>query len=134
MSNTKYKPMEPLSDWVEYKLKTELLDPPVFRCRLRPVTELNMLDGMGFIPDLGKMGKATIEVAVEAVAEWDLAVEGTLIPLTPENKRGWLVPIIAEEVLEREPGMLLGICIVQDAKKRENFLKNSPATSPGGSK
>ena len=133
MSNVKYKPMEPLSDWLEYKLKTKELDPPVFRCRLRPVTELNMIDGYGLTPEF-KMGRATLEVAIEAVADWDLAVEGTPIPLTPENKRGWLVPILSEPVEGREPWMLLGIAIVQDAQNRENFLKNSPATLPGGSK
>jgi len=132
MSNVKYRPVEPLSDWMEYKLKTKELDPPVFRCRLRPVTELNMMDGIGLAPDF-KMGRATQEVAIEAVAEWDLAVEGIPIPLTPENKRGWLVPIIAEEVEGRGPGILLGIAIVQDAQSRENFLKNSPASSGGGS-
>jgi hypothetical protein len=115
--------MEPLTGWMEYRLVTTMLDPPVFRCRLRPVTELNMIDGLASEAADYRQGQATIDVAIAAVAEWDLAVGGTPIPLTNENKRGWLVPVIAEPV-EGRKGFLLGMCIVQDAQNRENFLKN----------
>jgi hypothetical protein len=134
MSNVKYRQIEPLTDWRSYELETTELDPPVFRCRLRPVTNLNLFDGAAAGGGVPKPGRTIQEVAIEAVADWDLAVEGVPIPLTPENKRGWLIPIIAEQVKGRELGVLLGIAIVQDAQNRENFLKNLPATSPGGSK
>jgi len=123
MANVKYKPMEPLTGWIEYQLATEQLDPPVFRCRLKPVDLFNLIDGL-VAGETPKMGQATLEAAVEAVAEWDLTVDGTPIPLTPENKMAWLRPIIAEPVANREGGLLLGIAILLDARDRENFLKN----------
>jgi hypothetical protein len=133
MSNVKYRQMNPTTDWIDYELVTKELDPPVFRCRLRPVTNLNLFDGASAGGGAPKPGRTIQEVAIEAVADWDLTIEGNPIPLTPENKRGWLIPIIGEQVKGREAGILLGIAIVQDAQKRENFLKNSPTTSPGGS-
>jgi len=121
MSNVKYKKLEQLSGWLEYKLLTDKLDPPVFKCRLRPVDAFNMMDG---IPADGKfkMGRATVEVVIEAVAEWDLMENGEPIPVTAETKAGYLRPIIAEVVEGRDT--LLGIAIVQDAQNRELFLKN----------
>ena len=130
MSDIKYKPIEALSGWMEYRLAaTDKLDPPVFRCRLRPVDTFNLIDG---IPADGKMkmGRATVEIAIDAIAEWDLAIEGVPIPLTSENKMGWLRPIIAEP-LDRPDKQLLGVAILLDAQNRENFLKNLSPSSPG---
>ena len=135
MSNIKYKPQAQLSGWMEYPLlgdrrddqgkllPSDKLDPPIFRCRLRPVDEFNMIDGFlegGKIKP--KMGRATVEVVMEAVAEWDLEENGTPIPCTSENKALYLRPIIADLVEGRNT--LLGIAIVQDAQNRESFLKN----------
>lgn len=123
MANIKYAPMEQLSCWLEYRLVTDKLDPPVFRCRLRPVTGLNLIDGY----DEGekfRLGKMTQEVAIEAVAEWDLANDGVPIPLTAENKTGLLIPIIDAQIEGKPSGYLLGVALIADAKKRENFLKN----------
>jgi hypothetical protein len=121
MSNIKYKKLEPLSGWMEYPLVTDKLDPPVFRCRLRPVDAFSMMDG---IPADGKfkMGRATVEVVIEAIAEWELTDGGEPIPCTTENKTGYLRPIIAEAVEGRDT--LLGIAIVHDAQNRDIFLKN----------
>ena len=123
MSNIKYKKLEQLSGWLEYKLLTDKLDPPVFKCRLRPVTGLNLIDGYEE-GEKFRLGKMTIEVAIEAVAEWDLENDGVPIPLTSENKWGWLIPIIDAQVEGKPEGCLLGVAILSDAKKRENFLKN----------
>lgn len=124
MANIKFRPMEQLSGWLEYKLVTDKLDPPVFRCRLRPVTGLNMIDGVPLGETEFKRGRATLEIAVEAVAEWDLTNEGVPIPLTSQNKMGWLLPIIDQQVEGRDIGVLLGIAIILDAQNRDNFLKN----------
>jgi len=124
MSEVKFKPLEPLSAWVEYPLITDKLDPPVFRCRLRSVDMFNLMDtvdGSGKF----KAGKATLECAVEAVAEWELTRNGEPIPATPENKLAWLRPIIAEQVADKPDGIVLGVAILLDARNRENFLKNS---------
>lgn len=123
MTDVKYKPLEPLSGWLEFKLISDKLDPPVFRCRLRPIDMFNLIDGLGAGGKF-QMGRATVEASIEAVAEWDLAVEGTPIPLTPENKTAWLRPIIAEPVLGYKEGTLLGTAIVIEARERGNFLKN----------
>jgi hypothetical protein len=123
VANIKYAPMEQLSCWLEYRLVTDKLDPPVFRCRLRPVTGLNLVDGYEEGEKL-KLGKMTLEVAIEAVAEWDLANEGVPIPLTSENKTGMLIPIIDAQLEGQPEGHLLGVAILMDAKRRENFLKN----------
>jgi hypothetical protein len=124
MANIKFRPMEMLSGWIEYKLVTDKLDPPVFRCRVRPVTGLSWIDGVPVGETQFKRGRATLEVAVEAIAEWDLTQDGKPIPVTPENKMGFMIEIIDAQVEGRETGVLLGIAICQDAQNRDNFLKN----------
>lgn len=124
MANIKYHPIEPLSGWLEYKLATDKLDPPVFRCRVRPITDLNFFDAVHIADETFKAGRTAQDLAIEAVAEWDLSVEGVPVPLTPETKTRYLLPIIAEQVEGREPGILLGVAIVQDARRAETFLKN----------
>lgn len=122
MGNVKYKPMSPETGWLEYHLVTEQLDPPIFKCRLKPIDLFSMIDGFVEGKEL-RMGEATVNAAVEAIVEWDLTIDGIPIPLTTENKMAWLRPIIAEPVEGRE-GILLGIAILLDARNRENFLKN----------
>ena len=142
MSNIKYAPMEPISGWMEYRLGYELMTkdaegnikvekvpsdklvPPVFRCRLRPITDLNLFDAVHIADETFKLGRTAQDLAIEAVADWDLAVEGVPIPLTSETKSRYLLPIIAEQVEGYEAGILLGIAIVEDARKTETFLKN----------
>jgi hypothetical protein len=124
MSNIKYAPMEPLSGWLEYRLVGDKLDPPVFRCRLRPITDLNLMDGVDVGDEKFKAGRTAQDLSIEAVAEWDLTVNGAPVPLTPETKVRYLLPIIAEQVEGRPLGILLGVAIVQDARKAETFLKN----------
>lgn len=121
-TNVKYRPTAPVTGWLEYHLVTIMLDPPVFRCRLKPVDMFNLIDGVG--PGGFKLGRATIEAVIEAVEEWDLAVEGAPIPCTDENKAAWLRPIIAEQVADRPDGMLLGVAMLVDARNKDNFLKN----------
>lgn len=122
MANINYAPLEQLSCWLEYRLVTDKLDPPVFRCRLRPVTGLNYIDGedgSGF-----KLSRAVLEIAIDAVAEWDLTAGGVPVPLTAETKRGYLIPIIDQQVEGLADGNLLGVVLVRDGQRRENFLKN----------
>lgn len=123
MAEVKYKPMESVSGWIEYPLVTTELDPPLIKLRLRPVNMFNMIDGAAGGGGV-KLGRATLEAAVDAVADWDLCVSGVPIPVTAENKMAWLRPIIAEQVEGKPEGILLGIAILMDAQNRENFLKN----------
>jgi hypothetical protein len=121
MGNVKYRPMEQVSGWLEYALESDKLEPPVFRCRVKPVDMFNLIDGYAEGETM-RMGKLTLGAVVDAIVEWDLCVDGTPIPLTPENKMEWLRPIIADQVKDR--GTLLGVAILQDARNRDNFLKN----------
>lgn len=117
MANTKYAPVEQLSGWLEYRLVTEKLDPPVFRCRLRFINPLNTLDG--FFAE-GKMRFSRI--LLDAIAEWDLATDGVPIPLTDENKTTHMSELVGEAVDGR--GIALGMALLEDAGNRENFVKN----------
>ena len=130
MADVKFKPLEPLSDWIEYRLETDKLDPPVFRCRLRFVDMFNVVDSLMRKSSV-KMGEAGMETAIEAVAAWDLTQAGIPIPCTDENKLGWLRPIIAEPLAGKPEGSLLGIAILNDARDKENFTKKLKPFSPG---
>jgi hypothetical protein len=111
--------MEQLSAWVEYKLASDLLDPPVLKVRLRH------LDALGLVnPNVGgsfQSGHFAAANAIEAVGAWDLCDEGTPIPLTLDNKVLYLRPLLSEVVEGR--GML-GLVILEDCQNRELFLKN----------
>lgn len=121
MGEVKYKPIEPVSRWLEYRLDTTLLDPPVFRCRVRPIDLFSFYEEI----EAGmRWGKATIAAVIDAIVEWDLTNNGVPIPVTDQTKSEWLRPLVALPVLERGDGMLLGIAVLIDARNRENFLKN----------
>lgn len=118
------KLLEQLTGWIEYRLKTDLLDPPVLRVRLRPLDAFDWRDAMP-VNGEHRLGLATLEVAVEAVAEWDLSQNGQPIPIPADRKKkiATLRPLMAEEVAVRE-GTLLAHAIIADAQNRELFLKN----------
>jgi hypothetical protein len=110
-----------LTGWVEYKLETALLDPPILKVRLRPLDSFSMVTIDPGDPSF-RYGKFATDNAIEAVAEWDLTENGVPIPVTPENKVLYLRPILAEVVEGRG---LLGLVILEDAQNRELFVKNS---------
>lgn len=114
------KRLEQLTGWLEYKLETVLLDPPVLKVRLRPLDSFSMVT-----TDPGdssfKYGKFAADNAIEAVVEWDLSLDGVPIEVTPETKALYLRPILAEPV---EGHGLLGLVILEDAQDRSLFLKN----------
>ncbi len=123
MGNVKYRPLAPLSEWIEYRLVTDLLDPPVLKLRLKPITFYSLVDSVGEDGTF-KYGKATEEAVIGAVAGWDLDHGGVPIPCTEENKAGWLRPLLAEKVEGGGAGDLLAVAIFRDANDRERFLKN----------
>jgi hypothetical protein len=113
--------LENLTAWVEYKLTTTLLDPPVLRLRLRYVNPVDMVSTSLLEDPTFRFGKFAADNAIEAVAEWDLTENGVPVPVTAENKVAYLRPILAEPV---EGRTLLGFAILQDAQDRKLFLKN----------
>lgn len=123
MSEIRFNPLSPRSSWQEYRLATDALEPPVFRCRLRP------LDAFDFVSDVysdgeTRLGRAIVTAALNAVVEWDLTMNGESIPCTPENKEKFLRPLLSERVVSRPEEPLLGVALVLDARNRELFLKN----------
>jgi hypothetical protein len=123
MANVKYKQMEQISGWIEFRLATKLLDPPVLRLRLRPIDLYNVIDEIA-VRGNPKLGSTTLSSIVEAVADWDLSADGVPIALSPENKMGWLRPLVTERIDGEEDGSLLGVAILLAARNRENFVKN----------
>jgi hypothetical protein len=115
--------MEPLSGWIDYPLESTMLDPPLLRLRLRPIDTYDVTDN-SFTDGELRAGRAIVQTAVQAVAEWDLVEGGKPIPVTEETKLAFLRPILGEPLLGSEGKLLLGIKIVRDARNRENFLKN----------
>jgi len=128
------KAREQLSPWVEYELETDQLDPPVLRVRLRPIDPFAMADVM-HVDGGVRVGQALLEVAVNAVAEWDLTENGKPIPMVEATKLATLRPIMAESVkgrdtivrtgdVEEHIPTLLAIAIFEDGRDKKLFLKN----------
>jgi len=122
-----------LSPWMTFELETDLLDPPIFKVRLRPLDGWDQWQAASTPGQ--EFGKAyhLLAMAIMAVVEWDLKdQEGKPIEVTEENKRGVLREILGEpvKVPEPEPGqekekaVMLGWAIVRAAQEKETFLKN----------
>jgi hypothetical protein len=117
MSNLKR--LEQLSTWITYELETTLLDPPSIKVRLRATDAYTVAEAQ----EMWKyQSRAMLEVAIGAVAEWDLTDGGKAIPIDPETKADVLRPLMSEPVVGR--GTILGAAISQDSLNRELFLKN----------
>lgn len=112
------KRMEQLTGWLEYKLLSDLLDPPVLKVRLRPLDAFNMESRAAGPGGHGVAAWANIRTAVAA---WDITEAGVPVEVTSDNKELYLRPLIAEMVEGRS---LLGLTILEDAQNRALFLKN----------
>lgn len=123
MGNVNYKPMEPVSGWVEYPLETKMLEPPAIRVRLRPLDRYDITDNTVEEGAL-RAGRGIVLSAVQAVVDWDLSENGQPLACNEANKVRYLRPILGEPVAGTEGRELLGIRIVRDAQDRELFLKN----------
>ena len=130
------KGIEALTGWITYDLQpTEYLAEPCLKVRLRFMDSLEMTDAITRNHMSAVIGAR--ELAMEAVAEWDLTVGGKPIPVTEATKATYLRPLLAEplavteeerkkaEEAGKEPyGMALAFAIARDAQKRTLFLKN----------
>jgi hypothetical protein len=115
------KRLEQLSGWLTYELETTLLDPPVLKVRLRPMDNYDAAQGR----DVWRSSsRAMLEVALAAVAEWDLTENGVPIPFPsdPAIKAAALRPLMSEKVVGRDS--ILGTAIFTDSLDRGLFLKN----------
>lgn len=131
------KKLEPLTGWMDLHLATDIIDPPVLRVRLRPLTAIDMMDAYteaGVV----RLSQLTLASALAAIAEWDLTESGRALPCTDEAKAehaAFLKVLLASRV-ERRVGPGDGVVedgegdrfaateIQQVARRSENFLKN----------
>jgi hypothetical protein len=105
--------------WAEFKLRTDLLDPPVIKLRLKPAFRSSILREIFYFyakrPEKQKkqdikesemferLVDAAIAVILKNVVDWDLMKNGEPIPCDEENKRYFLEPLLwdlAEEKVE----------------------------------
>lgn len=117
------------SEWLTFELASDkLLSPPVFKVRLRPISGLSPLDAtISSNPQDVRLSVVIVDAVLDAIVDWDLAVDGTPLPPTPENKRthrNYLTQLCAEKVKNAEtPYGLLGLELFTYAQSIENFLK-----------
>jgi hypothetical protein len=124
VARLKFKPAAPLSDWIEYRLKTTKLEPAALRLKLRPLDRFDIIDASLEDGEF-RAGRTISAAAAKAVVEWELDdLEGKTIPCNEETKAIHLPELLAEELADKPPGTLLGIQVVKDARNRETFLKN----------
>jgi hypothetical protein len=119
--------IEPTTGEIEYHIKTDLLNPPILKVKLRPITHLDTVDtyadGVRSISGLG-LGRA-----LAAIAEWDLTLDGKPLPCTDEVKakyRPWLNLLLAQHLEESTDDypVWLASAIVKVAQDEKSFLKN----------
>ena len=98
-----------LSKWLEYELETDRIEPPVLKLEVTPLNRLYSLDSYIGIGNQLKKTTTTqvlISLILDVVQEWDLTFKGKPIPVTDENKRNYLVPLLGEKVKGKEMTLL----------------------------
>lgn len=130
------KKLEALTGWLSYELQpTDLIDGTKVSFRLRYLDALDMTDAVSrnrMSPILGAR-----EMALTAVAEWDLTAGGKPLPVTPETKESYLRPLLGASLVITDEdkrraeaagtetfGLSLAVAIARDSQKRSLFLKN----------
>jgi len=116
------KNLKPLSEWLTFELETDILDPPVVKFKVRPITGMAGLN----IEEGDRSRSSTfIEMVLDAIQEWDLADNGEPIPCTEETKQihATYLRCLLGTKLKNKKG-LLGLELAVYAADAENFLKN----------
>ncbi len=110
-----------MSEWLEFHLDSKgLLDPPVFRVRVRPISLMTTYDVKE-----ARTSTMLKEAIVEAIRDWEFTENGKPVPCTEEAKkdlRETLEAILGAQV-EGRPGVLVGTEILGYAGDMANFLK-----------
>jgi len=104
--------------WAEFKLRTDLLDPPVVKLKLKPAFRSSILREIFYHYAKGPRKKkqdvnesevleglvdGAIALILKNVVDWDLTKGNEPIPCDEENKRYFLEPLLwdmAEEQVE----------------------------------
>jgi len=118
------KKIEVISNWLEYELETDIIEPPVLKVRLSPLTDMEYIESYD-VPagEIKPLTKIIISRILSAVNDWDLTLKGKKIQVTEENKRKYLVILLGTKVKGKGKG-LLGFELLNYASNWDNFLKN----------
>jgi hypothetical protein len=102
------KHIKPLSDWLEYRLVTDLLSPPaVIRVRVRPGHGLDATDAVH--DGARKPSTITLSWALAVIEEWELpglTMDGKPVPCTDAVKKEYTVQLkmlLASRLHDDEP-------------------------------
>jgi hypothetical protein len=103
--------------WAEFKLRTELLDPPVIKLKLRPAFRSSILREIFYFyarrtekqkkqeikeSDMfERLVDGAIALILRNVMDWDLMKNNEPIPCDEENKRYFLEPLLWDLVEEK---------------------------------
>lgn len=118
------KKIQPVSNWVTFKLKTDKLEPPEIKLKLAPVNRY--IESTTMVQRAGatkRMTQAVVNAILNSIVDWDITENGEKIELTDENIAGVMIPLLGE-VIQGTKRMLLGFKIFEYISNEENFLKN----------
>jgi hypothetical protein len=107
--------------WAEFKLRTDLLDPPVIKLKLKPAFRSSILREIFYYyarrtekqkkqdfkesEMFERLVDGAIALILRNVVDWDLMKNGEPIPCDDENKRYFLEPLLwnlVEEAVEAQ--------------------------------
>jgi len=117
------KRIQPVSNWVTFKLKTKKLEPPEIKLKLAPVNRYIECATTVSRPGVrNRMTQAVVNAVLNSIVDWDITENGEKIELTDENIAGVMIPLLGEEVAGGK--MLFGFEIFGFISDEDNFLKN----------
>lgn len=119
------KKITPESGWIEFQLDpASILQPPVFKCRLRPSNDLENVDL--YTDGVAKASELTVRRALACIVEWDLTDGDVAIPCTAAEKEARIdaLRLLMAQVTDGDAAQFLGTAILRRAKSLETFLGN----------
>jgi len=116
-----------LSEWIVYPLKSDFLEPPEFKVKLKYLNPFELAHEIA----VEKIDPAAVlKLAVEAITKWDITDEGGApIEPTRENKAK-VLKYIGGDVVEGR-GVPLVVAIIEDARKADFFFKDLKGSAIG---
>lgn len=111
-----------LSNWITFELETKLFKPPIIKLRISPIAEdVPIIELMGRKKFASK-GEVWAYKIFDIVQDWDFTDEGEKVPLTRDNKRKALTPLLGLKLKGEK--QILGTRIVEMALDPKTFVKN----------
>jgi len=117
LAEVKIEKIPTIEIWAEFKLRTDLLEPPVIKLKLKPAFRSAILREIFYYyakrkkkerqdeesEMLERMVDGAISLILRNVVDWDLMKNNEPIPCDDENKRYFLEPLLwnfVEETIE----------------------------------